>query len=94
MNTTTQISAADRQAVTAADVTTIIGLEVHVQLQTKSKLFCGCSTLFGQEPNTQTCPVCTGMPGSLPVLNQHALKLSIKTGLALNCEIALTNAGN
>ena len=88
MNTTTQISAADREAVTAADVTTIIGLEVHVQLQTKSKLFCGCSTLFGQEPNTQTCPVCTGMPGSLPVLNQHALKLSIKTGLALNCEIA------
>jgi len=88
MNTTTPISTADRESVAAADVTTIIGLEVHVQLQTKSKLFCGCSTQFGQEPNTQTCPVCTGMPGSLPVLNEHALKLSIKTGLALNCEIA------
>jgi aspartyl-tRNA(Asn)/glutamyl-tRNA(Gln) amidotransferase subunit B len=88
MSSTTEISAADRQAVTDADVTTIIGLEVHVQLKTESKLFCGCSTQFGQEPNTQTCPVCTGMPGSLPVLNKEALKLSIKTGLALNCEIA------
>ena len=66
----------------------IVGLEVHVQLQTQSKLFCGCSTKFGSEPNTQTCPLCTGMPGTLPVLNREALMLSIKTGIALNCEIA------
>ena len=68
--------------------TIIIGLEVHVQLDTNSKLFCGCSTEFGAPPNTKTCAVCTGMPGSLPVINEHALKLAIKTGLALNCEIA------
>ena len=66
----------------------IVGLEVHVQLLTQSKLFCGCSTQFGADPNTQTCPVCTGLPGALPVLNQKALELSIKTGLAMNCEIA------
>jgi aspartyl-tRNA(Asn)/glutamyl-tRNA(Gln) amidotransferase subunit B len=66
----------------------IVGLEVHVQLQTESKLFCSCSTQFGSAPNTQTCPVCTGMPGTLPVLNQQALALSIKTGLALNCDIS------
>ena len=52
--------------------TTIIGLEVHVQLATASKLFCGCSTRFGAEPNTQTCPVCIGMPGTLPVMNREA----------------------
>ncbi len=72
----------------ADSFTTIVGLEVHVQLLTRSKLFCGCSTLYGSAPNTQTCPVCTGMPGSLPVLNEHALRLAIKTGLALNCKIA------
>lgn len=66
----------------------IVGLEVHVQLQTDSKLFCSCRNRFGAEPNTQTCPVCTGMPGTLPVINQKALELSIKTGLAMNCEIA------
>lgn len=70
-----------------AESRTIIGLEIHVQLQTDSKLFCGCSTAFGSPPNTQTCFVCTGMPGALPVLNQKALELSIKTGLALNCKI-------
>ena len=80
----------DRQSIQFDQVTTVIGLEVHVQLQTQSKLFCNCSTAFGSEPNTQTCPVCTGMPGTLPVLNQQALKLAIKTGLALNCEIART----
>ena len=69
-------------------VETIIGLEVHVQLLTESKLFCRCSTKFGAEPNTQTCPLCTGMPGTLPVMNEHAFWLSVKTGLALNCEIA------
>jgi aspartyl-tRNA(Asn)/glutamyl-tRNA(Gln) amidotransferase subunit B len=67
--------------------TTIIGLEVHVQLATQSKLFCGCSTKFGAEPNTQTCPVCIGMPGTLPVMNREAFQLSLKTAVALNCEI-------
>ncbi len=67
--------------------TTIIGLEVHVQLATDSKLFCGCSTQFGAEPNTQTCPVCIGMPGSLPVMNREAYDLSLKTAVAVNCEI-------
>jgi aspartyl-tRNA(Asn)/glutamyl-tRNA(Gln) amidotransferase subunit B len=77
-----------RNAVSFADAQVIIGLEVHVQLDTRSKLFCHCSTEFGAPPNTQTCAVCTGMPGSLPVINQQALKLAIKTGLALNCRIA------
>jgi aspartyl-tRNA(Asn)/glutamyl-tRNA(Gln) amidotransferase subunit B len=67
--------------------TTVIGLEVHVQLGTASKLFCGCSTKFGAEPNTQTCPVCIGMPGSLPVMNREAFQLALKTAVALNCEI-------
>jgi len=67
--------------------TTIIGLEVHVQLATRSKLFCGCSTRFGSPPNTQTCPVCIGMPGALPVMNHKAFELSLKTAVALNCEI-------
>jgi len=65
----------------------IIGLEVHVQLDTRSKMFCGCSTEFGAPPNTQTCPVCIGMPGSLPVMNRRAFELSLKTAVALNCEI-------
>ncbi len=66
---------------------TIIGLEVHVQLQTKTKLFCRCSTKFGGAPNTQTCPVCIGMPGTLPVMNREAFALGMKTALALNCEV-------
>ncbi|MGN6134434.1 MAG: Asp-tRNA(Asn)/Glu-tRNA(Gln) amidotransferase subunit GatB [Aureliella sp.] len=66
----------------------IIGLEVHVQLSTDSKLFCGCSTKFGAPPNTQVCPVCLGMPGSLPVMNRKAIELAIRTGLAINCQIA------
>ncbi len=65
----------------------IVGLETHVQLLTETKLFCGCSTKFGAAPNTQTCPVCTGMPGSLPVMNRRAFELSLKAALALNCEI-------
>jgi aspartyl-tRNA(Asn)/glutamyl-tRNA(Gln) amidotransferase subunit B len=68
--------------------TIVIGLEVHVQLQTQTKLFCGCSTKFGAPPNTQTCPVCTGMPGTLPVMNRRAFQLGLRTALALNCEIA------
>ncbi|HNX90707.1 MAG TPA: Asp-tRNA(Asn)/Glu-tRNA(Gln) amidotransferase subunit GatB [Candidatus Omnitrophota bacterium] len=66
---------------------TVIGLEVHVQLNTKTKVFCGCSNLFGAGPNTQVCPVCLGMPGVLPVLNKQALALSIKIALALGCDI-------
>jgi aspartyl-tRNA(Asn)/glutamyl-tRNA(Gln) amidotransferase subunit B len=69
------------------EYSTIIGLEVHVQLATASKLFCRCSTRFGAEPNTQTCPVCIGMPGSLPVMNREAFRLALKTAVALNCEI-------
>lgn len=65
----------------------VIGLEVHVQLKTKSKAFCGCSTEFGQSPNSQVCPVCLGFPGSLPVLNQTALEYAAKVGAALNCEV-------
>ncbi len=66
---------------------TVIGLEVHLQLSTKTKAFCGCSTAFGQRPNSQTCPVCLGFPGSLPVLNEEAFYYSIKVALALNCKI-------
>ncbi|MCD7726267.1 MAG: Asp-tRNA(Asn)/Glu-tRNA(Gln) amidotransferase subunit GatB [Clostridiales bacterium] len=66
---------------------TVIGLEVHVELATKTKIFCGCSTAFGGAPNTHTCPVCTGMPGSLPVLNKQVLEYAIAVGLATNCEI-------
>jgi aspartyl-tRNA(Asn)/glutamyl-tRNA(Gln) amidotransferase subunit B len=66
----------------------VIGLEVHAQLLTDSKIFCGCSTRFGAQPNTNTCPVCLGMPGVLPVLNRKVVDFAIRTGLALNCEIA------
>jgi aspartyl-tRNA(Asn)/glutamyl-tRNA(Gln) amidotransferase subunit B len=66
----------------------VIGLEVHAQLLTRSKIFCGCSTAFGEEPNTQTCPVCTGQPGSLPVVNRKAVEFAIKLGLATSCRIA------
>jgi aspartyl-tRNA(Asn)/glutamyl-tRNA(Gln) amidotransferase subunit B len=66
----------------------IIGLEVHVQLLTASKLFCGCSTEFGAPPNTQTCPVCIGMPGVLPVMNRTAVELALKAAVALDCDVA------
>ncbi len=66
---------------------TVIGLEVHVELATKTKIFCGCSTAFGGAPNTHTCPVCTGMPGSLPVLNKKVLEYAVAVGLATNCTI-------
>ncbi|NOX53788.1 MAG: Asp-tRNA(Asn)/Glu-tRNA(Gln) amidotransferase subunit GatB [Planctomycetes bacterium] len=74
---------------TTKDYTVVIGLEVHVQLLTKTKVFCGCVNLFNPEnPNVQTCPVCLGMPGVLPVMNREAFRLALKTALALNCRIA------
>ena len=69
----------------------VIGLEVHAQLNTKSKMFCSCSTEFGKPPNTNICPVCTGQPGSLPVINKQAVKFALKLALALNCKINLTS---
>jgi aspartyl-tRNA(Asn)/glutamyl-tRNA(Gln) amidotransferase subunit B len=69
----------------------VIGLEVHVQLNTKSKMFCSCSTEFGAEPNKNTCPICLGMPGVLPVINREAVNLTIKTAIAMNCNIASFN---
>lgn len=65
----------------------VIGLEVHVELKTKTKIFCGCSTEFGAEPNTHVCPVCLGLPGVLPVLNKEVLHYAVKAGLALHCDI-------
>ena len=70
---------------------TVMGLEVHVELSTKTKIFCGCSTEFGGEPNSHTCPVCLGMPGSLPVLNKEVVEKAVRAGLALNCSITETN---
>lgn len=70
---------------------TVVGLEVHVELSTKSKIFCGCTTEFGGEPNTHVCPVCTGMPGSLPVMNKSVVEFAIRAGLALNCDITRYN---
>ena len=66
----------------------VIGLEVHAQLLTQSKIFCGCPTTFGATPNSQTCPVCLGMQGALPVLNKKAVEFALKTALATGCTIA------
>ncbi|MGH7438737.1 MAG: Asp-tRNA(Asn)/Glu-tRNA(Gln) amidotransferase subunit GatB, partial [Polyangiaceae bacterium] len=65
----------------------VIGLEVHAQLHTKTKAFCGCSTAYGAPPNTHVCPVCLGLPGALPVLNAEAVRLAVRTALALGCPI-------
>ncbi|MCX5865799.1 MAG: Asp-tRNA(Asn)/Glu-tRNA(Gln) amidotransferase GatCAB subunit B, partial [Deltaproteobacteria bacterium] len=70
---------------------TVIGLEVHAQLKTKSKIFCGCTTAFGNPPNTNTCPVCLGMPGVLPVLNKTVVEYAMKMALATNCAIRPMN---
>ncbi|MFZ5967018.1 MAG: Asp-tRNA(Asn)/Glu-tRNA(Gln) amidotransferase subunit GatB [Bacillota bacterium] len=70
---------------------TVIGLEIHVELDTKSKIFCSCSTAFGAKPNENTCPICTGMPGTLPVLNEEVVNLAMRAGMALNCEINMIN---
>src|SRR5213082_1849610 len=83
-------SAADTAAIppeVLAKYEPVIGLEVHVQLLTNSKIFCGCSTRFGGAPNTNVCPVCLGLPGSLPVLNREAVTMAVQAGLALNCTI-------
>src|SRR5205809_7144982 len=71
----------------------VVGLEVHVQLLTKTKLFCGCLNKFGLPPNSATCPVCLGLPGSLPVMNEQAFRLALRAALALNCRIA-SHAGH
>jgi aspartyl-tRNA(Asn)/glutamyl-tRNA(Gln) amidotransferase subunit B len=80
------MSAAAPEAVT--DWEPVIGLETHVELSTRTKLFCGCPVAFGAEPNTQVCPTCLGLPGSLPVVNETAVRFTVMIGLALNCEIA------
>jgi aspartyl-tRNA(Asn)/glutamyl-tRNA(Gln) amidotransferase subunit B len=73
------------------DFEPVIGLEVHAQLKTKSKIFCGCSTAFGAPPNTNTCQVCLGMPGVLPVLNKKVVEYTIKMALATHCTITSPN---
>lgn len=65
----------------------VIGLEIHAELLTKSKVFCTCSAEFGGDPNSRCCPVCTGMPGTLPVINQTAVEYAVKAGFALGCDI-------
>src|SRR6478752_7058962 len=70
-----------------SDFQPVMGLEVHAQLLTNSKIFCGCSTEFGSAPNANTCPVCLGMPGVLPVLNEKVAEFAVRTGLALGCTI-------
>ncbi|MBA3358344.1 MAG: Asp-tRNA(Asn)/Glu-tRNA(Gln) amidotransferase GatCAB subunit B, partial [Thermoleophilaceae bacterium] len=67
----------------------VIGLEIHVQLSTRTKMFCGCALSFGEEPNTRTCPVCLGLPGTLPVVNAEAIHYGLMIGMALGCEPAL-----
>ena len=74
-------------AVTTTDWEMVVGLEVHCELATATKLFCGCRNAFGDEPNTNVCPVCLGLPGSLPVLNRHAVELAMRVGLALHCRV-------
>ena len=73
---------------TDLDIRPIIGLEIHVQLATRTKMFCGCPVEFAAEPNSRVCPVCMGMPGTLPVINRRAVEFAIKAGIALGCEVA------
>src|SRR6476619_3344524 len=78
-----------RQGVTSFEA--VIGLEIHVQLSTRTKMFCGCELSFGEPPNTRTCPVCLGLPGALPVANAEAIRLGLMIGLALECDLAPTS---
>lgn len=73
------------------DYITVCGLEVHTELATKTKIFCNCTTEFGGEPNTHVCEICSGMPGTLPVVNKRVVEFAVRTGLALNCEITQYN---
>ena len=73
------------------DYEMVIGLEVHCELSTASKIFCSCSTKFGGAPNTHVCEVCSGMPGTLPTLNRQVVEFAVKAGLALNCDITRKN---
>ena len=70
------------------DYEKVMGLEVHAELSTKTKIFCSCPTEFGAEPNTHVCPICMAMPGTLPVLNEKVVEYAVKAGLATNCEIS------
>src|ERR1041385_1001357 len=80
-------TASARQANPVTGYEPVIGLEIHAQLNTRTKIFCGCSTAFGAAPNTKVCPVCLGLPGALPVLNRQAVDYAIKAALALGCSI-------